>query len=102
MQRGSDVLYDLQRFSAGCGNHRDARLDDPGFFERDLTDGIAEPLLVIKLHIRDDARERRDDVSGVEASAHAGLPNDEIATLLGKIAQRDDGDCFKECRMILY
>ena len=56
---------------------------------------------MIELHIGDHACQWCDDVGRVQAAAHACLPDYEFAALLGEVAQGDDGDRFKKCRMIL-
>ena len=56
-------------------DHRHAGLDDAGFFRRDFCQCVAQPLLVVKRDVGDDAGEWRDDVCRIQPSAEAGFPN---------------------------
>ena len=65
-------------------NHRHTGFDDAGLFAGDFGQRVAEPFLVVELDIGDDARERGDDVGGIETAAKARFPNDDVAFLFGK------------------
>ena len=54
---------------------------------------------MVELDVGDDAGQWRDDVRRVQASAHARLPNDQIALLLGEITQRHDRHDLEKGRM---
>ena len=93
----SDHLNDSKRFLIfGGGENRNERFDDAGFFACDLRKRMAQPFFVIMLNVGDHAGQRRDDIGGVQASAQAGFPNDDVAILLGEPAKSHDGDNFKK------
>ena len=78
-----------------------ARLQDAGFFRGDLLDGIPEKLGVVEADVHDRADLRRgDDVRCIEATAHADLEHDEIATLLLKPAEGHRGDHLEVGRLL--
>jgi hypothetical protein len=62
---------------------------------------ISQPLLMVELHIGDDARQRRDDIRGVEPPAHAGFPNHQVAFLFGEVTERHHRDNFEESWMFI-
>jgi hypothetical protein len=51
---------------------------------------------MIRGHVGDDARKRCDNVCCIQPAAHARLPDDEVAVLLGEIKQRHNRHNFKE------
>ena len=95
----SGVPDDSQGFWRSCSrDDRNSRFDDARLFRRDLRQGVAEPWLMIELHIRDHAGQGHDNVGGVEAPAQARFPDDEIALFLHEMSERQHGDDFKKCR----
>ena len=62
-------------------NDRDVRLDDAGFFARDLGQTRAEPLLMIVIDRGEDGNDRLGGVGRVEPAAHAGFENDDFRVL---------------------
>ena len=81
-------------------HHGNSRFDNARLFKRNFFQRIAEPLLVVKLNIGDDAGQRRDNVRRIEPSAQAGFPNHQVAALFGKIFQRHHRDGFKKRRVM--
>ncbi len=79
-----------------AGDDRDARFDDACFLEGNFGQGAAEPLLVIVLDVGNHARDRSDNVRGIEPATQPRFPNDNIALLLRKIFERHDRDRFEE------
>ena len=71
--RALSIWSGLRRRDGG-----NARFDDPGFFESDLRQCFAEPLLVIERDRRKHADQRRDHIRGVEPSSHAGFENRDL------------------------
>src|SRR5436309_4794994 len=72
-QRGfpftSDPLDHLDSFGTiSSRNNRNSRFDYPGLFKGDFRERFSEPLLMIELHIGDDAGQRSYDICGVEPS----------------------------------
>src|SRR5260370_30795578 len=51
---------------------------------------------MIELDVGDHAGERSHDVGGIQPTAQAGFPDDQIAFLLEEMEQSDDGDDFEE------
>ena len=89
--------YDFQRGRVGGGgDDGNAGLDNAGFFAGDFRQGFAKPFLVVQLDVGDDGGERGDDVGGIQATAHAGFPDHEIAVLSGEVLQSHDRHDFKK------
>ncbi|OQB90750.1 MAG: hypothetical protein BWX84_01725 [Verrucomicrobia bacterium ADurb.Bin118] len=82
------------------GDARHAGFDDAGLFRRNRGEGFAQPALMVKLNVRNHTGQRRDNVGGVQPSAQAGFPDDQVARLLGKILQSHDGDGFEKRGMM--
>ena len=75
---------------AGGTPHGHAPLHDPGLLRGDLLEGVSEVFRVLERDAGDDGNERRDDVRGVQAAAHADLPDDIVAFRAGEEQRRDE------------
>ena len=85
----------------GGGEGWNAGLDDAGFFAGDFGQGLAQPLLVVQLHIGNDAGQRGDDIGGIQPPAQARFPDHQAALLLVEILQRHDRDGLEKSGMRL-
>lgn len=90
-------LEDGEGVRVGGGREcRHVWLEDAGLLGGDGSDGRTEHRHVVESDLRDDRGERGDDVGGVEASAEAGLPNDQIHPGFGEPEQGEDGGELEE------
>ena len=62
----------------GQGDGGDAGAEDSGFFAGDVSDGVAEKLLVIEIDVGDDREDGLDDVGGIQASTHADFEDGDF------------------------
>ena len=85
-----------------CGEGGGTGLDDAGFFAGDGGVRFTEPTRVVEAHVGDHAGQRRDDVCRIEPAAHAGLPQHDVALLLGEVAERHHHDHLEKCRRLAF
>ena len=85
----------------GPGDHRDVGLDDPGFFQRDGGQRIAEPLLVVEVDAREDADGGGYHVGGIEPPAEAGLQHHHLRAALLKPGEREGGGDLEKGRCVI-
>ena len=79
----------------------DAGLDDTRLFTGDFFEGFAEPHLVIHANRGDDRNLRGNRIGGIHSPAHAGLPDDEFRSFLGKPPCSEDGGQLEKSREFL-
>src|SRR5687768_12279057 len=75
-----------------AADYRSARLDDPGLFEGDARQGIAELLGVIVTDAGDDGNERPADVGRIEAASQADFEHRGIDAAPGEVQKTESGD----------
>ena len=86
----------MNRRSEGRG----AGLDDAGFFAGDRGVRVTEPTCVVETDVSDHAGQRSDDVCRIESASHAGLPQHDVALLLGEVAERHHHDHLEKCCLL--
>ena len=81
------------------GNHRQMRLDDPGFFPGDFFQRVSQPFLMVVPDRGEHGNDGRDGIGRIQPSAEAGLEHDQFAIVLLEMIQGQRGRNFKKCRM---
>ena len=86
---GSHHVKDLACLLCGLADdNRYPGLDDAGLLHRNLFQGAAEELRVVKADVGNDGEGGGDDIRAVQSSTHASLNDSDIHSLVRKILKR--------------
>ena len=91
------VNENLFCFGMGLANDdRDARFDDTCLFVCDFGPRVTQELHVVEINVGDDAQFRRDEVGGIQSSAHAHLDDGDVDLFFREVVESHAHGHLKE------